>query len=75
MRNCTKTIIFNHVCYDSHNISLPSFLVRFVVQQGFVDGIGPMSSLPTPLAKLGVSVLSKLNFFFFCEIIKLHEND
>ena len=28
--------------------------------QGFVDGIGPMASLPTPLAKLGVGVLSKL---------------
>ena len=27
--------------------------------QGFVDGIGPMASLPTPLAKLGVGVLSK----------------
>lgn len=25
--------------------------------QGFVDGIGPMASLPTPLAKLGVGVL------------------
>ena len=25
--------------------------------QGFVDGIGPMSSLPPPLAKLGISVL------------------
>jgi pimeloyl-ACP methyl ester carboxylesterase len=30
--------------------------------QGFVDGIGPMASLPTPLAKLGVGVLSKLEF-------------
>jgi Serine aminopeptidase, S33 len=26
--------------------------------QGFVDGVGPMAALPTPLAKLGVSVLS-----------------
>jgi hypothetical protein len=25
--------------------------------QGFVDGVGPMAALPTPLAKLGVSVL------------------
>jgi len=25
--------------------------------QGFVDGIGPMASMPTPLAKLGVQVL------------------
>jgi Serine aminopeptidase, S33 len=26
--------------------------------QGFVDGVGPMAALPTPLAKLGVGVLS-----------------
>lgn len=32
--------------------------------QGFVDGIGPLASLPTPLAKLGVGVLSE--FFLFC---------
>ena len=28
--------------------------------QGFVDGIGPMASLPTPLAKLGVQVLKSV---------------
>jgi pimeloyl-ACP methyl ester carboxylesterase len=28
--------------------------------QGFVDGIGPMSLLPTPLAKLGVEVLKSV---------------
>ena len=28
--------------------------------QGFVDGIGPMSALPTPLAKLGVGVLKSI---------------
>ena len=32
--------------------------------QGFVDGIGPMASLPTPLAKLGVGVLSKFDKSF-----------
>lgn len=34
--------------------------------QGFVDGIGPMASLPTPLAKLGVGVLSKFCCCFAC---------
>lgn len=28
--------------------------------QGFVDGLGPMSNLPTPLAKLGVQVLQSV---------------
>lgn len=28
--------------------------------QGFVDGIGPMSSLPTPLAKIGINVLKSI---------------
>ena len=28
--------------------------------QGFVDGIGPMASMPTPLAKLGVGVLKSI---------------
>ena len=28
--------------------------------QGFVDGVGPMASLPTPLAKLGVGVLKSV---------------
>jgi pimeloyl-ACP methyl ester carboxylesterase len=28
--------------------------------QGFVDGVGPMASLPTPLAKLGIQVLKSL---------------
>lgn len=28
--------------------------------QGFVDGIGPMKALPTPLARLGVSVLQSI---------------
>lgn len=28
--------------------------------QGFVDGIGPMSAMPTPLAKLGVGVLKSI---------------
>jgi hypothetical protein len=32
--------------------------------QGFVDGIGPMASLPTPIAKVGVGVLST---FFWCD--------
>ena len=28
--------------------------------QGFVDGVGPMASLPTPIAKLGVGVLKSV---------------
>jgi hypothetical protein len=30
--------------------------------QGFVDGIGPMAKMPTPLAKIGAGVLSTLSF-------------
>jgi pimeloyl-ACP methyl ester carboxylesterase len=44
---------------DDASSSTGSFIRGMVLidAQGFVDGIGPMSALPSPLAKLGISVL------------------
>jgi pimeloyl-ACP methyl ester carboxylesterase len=44
---------------DTSSSSTGSFIRGMVLidAQGFVDGIGPMSALPSPLAKLGISVL------------------
>jgi pimeloyl-ACP methyl ester carboxylesterase len=43
-----------------NNLDNPVKGMVLIDAQGFVDGVGPMASLPTPLAKLGIQVLKSL---------------
>jgi pimeloyl-ACP methyl ester carboxylesterase len=42
------------------NDTSPCVGLVLIDAQGFVDGVGPMASLPTPLAKIGVGVLKSV---------------
>jgi len=43
-----------------NNMDNPIKGMVLIDAQGFVDGVGPMANLPTPLAKLGIQVLKSL---------------
>lgn len=43
--------------------------------QGFIDGIGPMASLPRPLAKLGVEVLRSVPLRQLANNMAYYNND